>query len=41
MGWIKRYIVFHGKRHPTQMGKVEVESFLTTLPVKQKVSAST
>jgi hypothetical protein len=27
-GWIKRYIVFHDKRHPREMGKVEVEAFL-------------
>jgi hypothetical protein len=26
-GWIKRYIFFHGKRHPVEMGKNEVEAF--------------
>ena len=29
--WIKRYIHFHGKRHPKEMGKAEVEAFLTDL----------
>ena len=28
VGWIKRYIVFHDKRHPREMGMVEVEAFL-------------
>lgn len=39
--WIKRYIVFHGKRHPLEMDEREVEQFLTDLAVKKKVSAST
>lgn len=41
IGWIKRYIIFHGKCHPNMMGKLELESFLTYLAVQQKVSAST
>jgi len=41
IGWIKRYIFFHNKRHPAEMGAAEVESFLTYLAVKRKVSAST
>ena len=40
-GWIKRYIFFHNKRHPSEMGAAEIESFLTHLAVKRKVSAST
>lgn len=40
-GWIKRYIFFHNKRHPSEMGASEIESFLTHLAVKRKVSAST
>ena len=40
-GWIKRYIVFHGKRHPEEMGASEIESFLSDLPVQRHVSAST
>ena len=27
VGWIKRYIIFHGKRHPAEMGKPELEAF--------------
>jgi hypothetical protein len=29
VAWIKRYIFFHGKRHPAEMGAPEVEAFLT------------
>ncbi len=39
--WIKRFIWFHDKRHPRDMGAQEVEAFLTHLAVKGKVSAST
>jgi integron integrase len=39
--WIKRFILFHDKRHPSKMGGVEVEAFLSHLAVKGKVSAST
>lgn len=39
--WIKRYIWHHGKRHPKDMGAVEVEAFLTHLAVERNVSAST
>ena len=31
VGWIKRYIFFHNKRHPIEMGKAEIEQFLTWL----------
>ena len=31
VAWIKRYIFFHGKRHPAEMGAVEVTRFLTSL----------
>jgi integron integrase len=41
VGWIKRFIFFHNKRHPAEMGASEIESFLTHLAVKRKVSAST
>jgi len=41
VGWIYRYIVFHEKRHPLDMGNKEVETFLTHLAVNRKVSAST
>ncbi|WP_353220643.1 integron integrase [Salinisphaera sp. S4-8] len=39
--WIKRYILFHGKRHPREMGKAEIEAFLTHLAVERHVSAAT
>ncbi len=39
--WVKRFILFHGKRHPKELGAVEVEAFLTHLAVDGKVSAST
>jgi hypothetical protein len=39
--WIKRFILFHGKRHPRQMQAAEVEAFLTHLAVGRNVAAST
>jgi integron integrase len=39
--WVKRYIYFHDKRHPRDLGAPEVEAFLTDLAVVGKVSAST
>jgi Phage integrase, N-terminal SAM-like domain/Phage integrase family len=39
--WIKRFIVFHGKRHPLEMGAREVEAFLTHLAVEEDVAAAT
>ena len=39
--WIKRYIWFHDKRHPQEMGAAEVEAFLSHLAVERSVSAST
>lgn len=41
VGWIKRYIIHHGRRHPKGMGKREVEAFLTALAVERYVSAAT
>jgi hypothetical protein len=41
MHWISRYIVFHGKRHPRDLGAGEVTAFLTWLAVDRHVSAST
>jgi integron integrase len=41
LGWIKRFILFHGKRHPSAMGKREVEAFLTALAVERDVAAAT
>ena len=39
--WIRRFILFHNKRHPVEMGATEVEAFLTHLAVVGKVAAST
>jgi integrase len=39
--WIKRYILFHNKRHPKEMGSLEIEAFLTHLAVEKNVAAST
>jgi integron integrase len=41
VGWIKRFIFFHDKRHPTEMGETEVARFLSSLATESKVSAST
>jgi integrase len=41
VGWIRRYIVFHRKTHPAQMGACEISQFLTWLAVQRRVSAST
>lgn len=39
--WIKRYIIFHGKRHPKDMGEVEIRAFIAYLTAERKVAAST
>jgi len=39
--WVKRFILFHGKRHPRDMGPKEVAEFLSHLAVARNVSAST
>ncbi|MGA9664896.1 MAG: integron integrase [Gallionella sp.] len=41
LDWIKRYIYFHGKHHPKDMGSRDIEAFLTHLAVAGKVAAST
>ena len=41
VGWIKRFILYHNKRHPAEMGKSEIEQYLTYLAVDKKVSPST
>jgi hypothetical protein len=38
---LKRHIHFYGVRHPPEMGKVEIESFLTSMAVERRVSAAT
>jgi integrase len=39
--WIRRYILFHGKRHPAEMGADEITAFLSFLATHDKVAAST
>ncbi len=39
--WVRRFILFHDKRHPVEMGAAEVEAFLTHLAVEGKVAAAT
>src|SRR5262245_11648561 len=41
LDWIRRFILFHGKRHPRDMGQQEIVAFLTHLATMQNVSAST
>src|SRR5262249_5539628 len=41
LGWVKRFILFHGKRHPRDMGVQEVQQFLAYLAVEGRVAAST
>ena len=39
--WIKRYILFHGKRHPKDMGEAEIRAFIAHLAAERKVAVST
>ena len=41
VGWVRRFILFHGKRHPQEMGTAEINRFLTDLAVVGHVAAST
>jgi len=41
VAWIRRFILFHGKRHPVEMGEAEINAFLMDLAVRGGVSAST
>jgi integron integrase len=41
LGWVRRFVLFHGRRHPTELGKREIEEFLSNLATVGKVSAST
>jgi integron integrase len=41
MEWVKRFILFHNKRHPKDMGNSEIAAFLTDLAVNRNVAAST
>jgi len=39
--WMRRYILFHQKRHPREMGRPEIEAFLIHLATEHHVAAST
>ena len=39
VGWYRRFVLWHGKRHPAEMGAGEVEAFLTHLAVNRRVAA--
>ena len=41
VGWVRRFILFHHKRHPAEMGEPEINQFLTHLAVVENVAAST
>lgn len=41
VNWIRRFILFHGKRHPQELGAPEVEAFLSSLAIDRNVSANT
>lgn len=41
VGWVRRFILANGKRHPSELGEVEVEAFLTGLAVQGNVAPST
>ncbi|MFM6377321.1 MAG: phage integrase N-terminal SAM-like domain-containing protein, partial [Microcystis panniformis] len=40
MDWIKRYLLFHQEKHPREMGKEEIKSFLSHLAVDKNVAAA-
>ena len=39
--WVRRFVLFHGKRHPRRLGEAEVSAFLSALATDQRVAAST
>src|SRR6185369_7489132 len=41
VGWIRRFIFFHGKRHPDELADAEIATFLSSLASDARVSAST
>jgi integron integrase len=41
VAWVRRFVLFHGKRHPREMGEPEINLFLSDLAVRQRVGAST
>ena len=41
VAWVRRYVVFHGRRHPRELGEREISAFLTGLAVERRVTAAT
>ena len=41
VGWVRRFVLFHGKRHPRDMGAAEVTQYLSSLATAGRVAAST
>ncbi len=41
VSWVRRFVHFHGLRHPRELGPLEVNQFLTHLAIERSVSAST
>ncbi len=41
VGWVRRFVLFHGKRHPSELGAAEIEAFLGHLATKRRVASST
>lgn len=41
VAWIRRYVRYHGKRHPSELGSAEIEAFLTALAVVDNVASAT
>jgi hypothetical protein len=41
VAWVRRYVLFHAKRHPSEMGAAEISQYLSSLAVKDNVAAST
>ncbi|MGC8713600.1 MAG: integron integrase [Leptodesmis sp.] len=41
INWIKRYLIFHNRQHPRELGNAEIEAFLSHLAVDEQVAAST
>jgi integrase len=40
-GWVRQFVIYHGKRHPKEMGETEVREFLTHLAADREVAVST
>jgi len=39
--WVKQFILFHGKKHPSEMGEKEINEYLSYLAINENVAAST